>query len=182
MAARHEPDPHHLLHFSEDPGIERFVPHVPATNPAQPPLVWTVDDPHAPLFWFPRQCPRITFWTEDGQPADRLGPTSAGRVHAIEAQWLERVRTCRLFIYRFRPTGFLPWPDADGYWVSDAEQAPVDVAPAGDLLALHEARGIELRVVPDLAPLRAAVVASGLRFSMCRLADAVGWTAGPVSR
>ena len=34
----------------------------PATNPDQPPMVWTIDEVHAPLLWFPRDCPRITFW------------------------------------------------------------------------------------------------------------------------
>jgi hypothetical protein len=172
MEPRHQPRPSHLLHYSEDPGIERFVPHVPATNPDQPPLVWAVDEPHAPLFWFPRDCPRITFWSEDGTPADALGATSAARVHAIEAAWLDRLQTCRLSAYRFAPDGFAPWPDADGYWVADEVRLPVDVAPVGDLLERHEERGIELRVLPSLAALADAVVRSGYRFSMCRMANA----------
>ena len=32
LAAYRGEGPHALWHFSEDPGIERFVPHVPATN------------------------------------------------------------------------------------------------------------------------------------------------------
>jgi hypothetical protein len=172
MQPRHLPDPAVLLHFSEDPHIERFVPHVPATNPDQPPMVWTVDDLHAPLFWFPRDCPRITFWTADGTPADALGPTTAARVHAIEAGWLDRLRACALFVYRFEPAGFRPWDDADGYWVADAAQVPLGVEPVGDLLEHHRGRGIELRVLTDLIPLRDAVVRSGYRFSMARMANA----------
>lgn len=38
-----------LYHFSEDPSIERFVPHVPRTNPTHPPAVWAIDEVHAPL-------------------------------------------------------------------------------------------------------------------------------------
>ena len=46
-----------VLHFSEDPTIERFVPHV-APTPQQPePYVWTVDHDQAPSCRFPRQCP-----------------------------------------------------------------------------------------------------------------------------
>jgi hypothetical protein len=30
---RREADAGDLFHFSQDPSIERFVPHVPATNP-----------------------------------------------------------------------------------------------------------------------------------------------------
>jgi hypothetical protein len=171
MDARHERSPAALWHFSEDPAIERFVPHVPATNPTQPPLVWAIDDPHAPLFWFPRECPRITFWTEDGSPADRLGATTAHRVHAIERGWLDRMRACRLLAYRFEPVGFRPWPEADGYWVSSDEQRPLGLSPVGDLLARHDERAIELRILDDLRPLRDAVVASGYRFSMCRMSN-----------
>ncbi len=137
MAARHEHHPEHLWHYSEDPGITRFLPHVPATNPDQPPMVWTIDEVHAPLLWFPRDCPRITFWSDDGSPADRLGPTTASRVHAMEPGWVERMRACRLFVYRFAVDGFRPWPDADGYWVADDERAALDVAPVGDLFELH---------------------------------------------
>ena len=171
MASRHQVDPEHLWHFSEDPSIERFVPHVPATNPDQPPRVWAVDDVHAPLFWFPRDCPRISFWAEDGSPPVALGETSAPRVHAIEEAWLERVQRCELWVYRFAVDGFEPWPGADGYWVSTREHAPIDVVPVGDLLERHRERGIELRVLPDLRELRDAVVESGYRFSMCRMAN-----------
>jgi hypothetical protein len=172
MQPRHLPDPDRLLHFSEDPDIERFVPHVPATNPGQPPQVWAVDDLHAPLFWFPRDCPRITFWSGDETPVDALGPTTATRVHAIEEAWFDRVRTCELYVYRFDPGGFAPWSDADGYWVSADPQVPRGVDPVGDLLEHHRACGIELRVLPNLMPLRDAVLRSGYRFSMCRMANA----------
>ena len=171
MEPRHQDDPPHLLHFSEDPGIERFVPHVPVTNPGEPPMVWTVDEVHAPLFWFPRDCPRITFWSDDGSPADGLGATAARRVHAIEEAWVDTVARCALHVYRFGPEAFRPWPDADGYWVATEAQVPLDVAPVGDLFERHREQAIELRVLPDLRPLRDAVLASGYRFSMCRMAN-----------
>jgi hypothetical protein len=171
METRHQPDPAHLWHFSEDPTIERFVPHVPPTNPDQPPLVWTIDEVHAPLFWFPRDCPRITFWADDGRPPDALGTTTATRVHAVEDAWLERVQECELWVYRFAVDGFEPWPGADGYWVSEREHRPLDVAPVGDLLERHRERGIDLWVLPDLRELRDQVVESGYRFSMCRMAN-----------
>ena len=119
MESRHQADPEHLRHFSEDPAIERFVPHVPATNPDQPPMVWTVDDVHAPLFWFPRDCPRITFWADDGCPPDasarprRRGCTRSRRAGSSACS------ACELWVYRFAVDGFEPWPGADGYWVSD---------------------------------------------------------------
>ena len=162
MEARHQADPEHVWHYSEDPAIERFVPHVPATNPEQPPMVWAVDDLHSPLFWFPRDCPRITFWSDDERTP---------RTHAIEEAWLERVNACELWVYRFAVDGFEPWPDADGYWVSHGEHAPLDVAPVGDLLERHRERGIDLWVLPDLRELRDQVIESGYRFSMCRMTN-----------
>lgn len=162
MAARHQPDPTVLLHYSEDPTIEAFRPHVPATNPEQPPMVWTVDEVHAPLFWFPRDCPRITFWAEDRQ----------WRVHAIEAAWLKRVRACQLYEYRFDPLPFAPWGEADGYWTTAEVATPTTVAPVGDLLTRHADAGIELRVLDELRTLRDEVLTSGHRFSMARMANA----------
>ena len=51
-----------LFHYSEDPGIVRFEPHVPRTNPDVPAAVWAIDEARAPLYWFPRDCPRVTVW------------------------------------------------------------------------------------------------------------------------
>jgi hypothetical protein len=81
------------------------------------------------------------------------------------------METVALFVYRFDVGGFSPWPDAGGYWVSERAQRPLDVAPVGDLLALHRGRGIELRILDDLRPLRDAVLSSGYRFSMSRMAN-----------
>jgi hypothetical protein len=161
-----------LLHFSEDPSIARFEPHVPPTNPDLPPMVWAIDEEHSPAYWFPRDCPRITFWSADGSPPAALGPTSARRVHAIEASWLPRMREAVLYAYRFDPAPFEPWGEADGHLVSRSAVEPVSVEPVGDLVARHAEARIELRLVPDLAPLRDAVVASGYRFSMIRLRNA----------
>ena len=96
--------PHALWHVSENPSIERFAPHVSATAELDEPLVWAVDTRHLPFYWFPRDCPRGTFWadsTTDPYDAERLLGGSS-RVHAIEEAWLERMRTTR----RSSPTGF----------------------------------------------------------------------------
>ena len=73
-----------LFHFSEEPTIQRFEPHVPQTQPEASPLVWAIDETHAPNYFFPRDCPRVCFW--DGPRttrADRerfLGPSNAATV------------------------------------------------------------------------------------------------------
>jgi hypothetical protein len=55
----HEPG---QVHFSEDPGIGVFVPHVAATSRQDLPYVWAVDGDRAPAYWFPRRCPRVMAW------------------------------------------------------------------------------------------------------------------------
>ena len=151
MASRHEVDPEHLWHYSEDPAIERFVPHVPATNPEQPPMVWTIDDVHAPLFWFPRDCPRITFWADDGSPPDRLGATTRhpGARHrgGLARAGAERASSgCT----GSRSTGSSRGPTPTATGCRTTSTPPLDVAPVGDLFERHRERGIELRVLADL--------------------------------
>jgi hypothetical protein len=163
-----------LLHFSEDPSITSFVPHVPPTNPTQRPGVWAIDAEHAPAYWFPRDCPRATVWANDDDELARLRAvflTTASRVHATELGWLDRMRTTTLFAYELDPGSFAPWPEAEGQWISREAVEPLSVTRVGDLLARHAEAGIELRFVPDLAVFWAAVVSSGVPFSGIRLAN-----------
>jgi len=165
-----------LLHFSEDPTIRLFRPHVAATADEREPFVWAVDDEHAPSFWFPRDCPRACCWagrsvTDEG--AELLGLGGARRLHAIEARWLDRVRDCRLYAYKFDSSLFrLKLADA-GYWVAQCEVKPMSVRPVGDLLARHAEAEIELRIVQNLWPLIDKIIASGLEFSIIRKRNAV---------
>lgn len=167
--------PARLYHFSEDRGIERFVPHVPRTNPSHPPAVWAIDGQHAPLYWFPRDCPRVTIWprhaADQAAFAERFS-TTAPRVHAIESGWLHRMRATTLYRYELDPAGFEPWTAATGQWIGYAEVAPIDVIPVGDLLAAHAAASIELRIVPSLWPLHDIAVRGEFEFSVVRMHNA----------
>lgn len=164
-----------MLHFSEDPTITRFAPHVAATARQAEPYVWAVDARRSPDYWFPRQCPRAMAWvTAATADADReriVGVGSGERVHAIEYRWLDAMRTVELFAYRlpaekFRPFG-TPVPNAH---VATEPVEPLGPAePVGDLLALHEQAGIQLRVLADIGPFWAAVITSTLGFSGIRL-------------
>jgi hypothetical protein len=149
---------------------------VPATRPEVEPLVWAIDEEHAPLYWFPRDCPRVTFWPGPETARETVerffAHTDARRIHAIEAAWLERVQACELYAYRLDPVSFAPRDDADGHWVSREVVEPLGVEPVGDLLARHVRARIELRVTPSLWPLHDAVAASDLRFSMVRMRNA----------
>lgn len=96
-------------------------------------------------------------------------------MHAIEYRWLERMRTVQLFVYRFPAASFAPigTPEPHAY-VSTRTVRPLGPPDsAGDLLALHEAAGMQLRVLPRLDGLWAAVAASSLGFSGIRLRNAV---------
>ncbi|HWO67080.1 MAG TPA: hypothetical protein VNO31_44315, partial [Umezawaea sp.] len=80
------PEPGQVLHFSEDPTITRFVPHVAATARQRTPYVWAVAAARCPDYWFPRACPRTMAWTTpttlpDDQ--DRLLGPAASRLHAV---------------------------------------------------------------------------------------------------
>jgi len=164
-----------LYHFSEDPTIERFVPHVPKTNPAHRAAVWAIDQERAPLYWFPRECPRVTIWPFDdgGLAAFRSRfTTAARRLHAIEFEWLERMRNAKVYRYEFDADGFEPWKQANGQWITDREVVPSAVEPVGDLLDAHHRAGIELRLAPSLWPLRDAAVEGEFDFSLVRMHNA----------
>ncbi|HKS99550.1 MAG TPA: hypothetical protein VJT31_08480 [Rugosimonospora sp.] len=172
------PAPGEVLHFSEDAGIRRFVPHVAPTSRQPEPYVWAVDAVRAPDYWFPRQCPRAMAWTVPGtRDADReriLGPGGGERVHAIEYRWLAELHRVRLYAYRlpaapFRPIG-TPVPHAV---VATEPVTPLGPpVPVGDLLGLYEEAGIQLRVLSNLWPFWDAVITSSLGYSGIRLRNA----------
>lgn len=78
------PAPDEVLHFSEDPTITRFVPHVAATARQPEAYVWAVDHARAPDYWFPRQCPRALAWVTPSTTTPDRASLGGPRVHAIE--------------------------------------------------------------------------------------------------
>lgn len=167
-----------VLHFSEDPSITSFVPHVAATATDPAAYVWAVDEANAPSYWFPRACPRAMAWsTERTTAADRsrvLGPTAV-RVHAIEYGWLPRLQAARLFAYRFDAEAFEPYGDPAAPHAFVARRPVVPLGPpqpVGDLLVLHEQAGIELRLLGSLWPWWEVVTTTSVGFSGIRLRNA----------
>ncbi|HEY4608879.1 MAG TPA: hypothetical protein VIH06_06735 [Ilumatobacteraceae bacterium] len=164
-----------LYHFSEDPSIERFVPHVPRTNPTHRAAVWAIDYERAPLYWFPRDCPRVTIWPFDDVQLTAFRSrftTSARRLHAIESGWYERMCKAQVYRYEFDADGFEPWEQANGQWISDREVVPSAVEPVGDLIDAHHSAGIELRLTPSLWPLHDVALERQFDFSVVRMHNA----------
>lgn len=164
-----------VFHLSEDPSITRFVPHVPRTNPDAQAAVWAIDRVHAPLYWFPRDCPRVTAWPRTPTEAEAFRSsfhTDAWRVHGAELAWLDRIRRITLFRYEFDASDFRPWADAIGQFVCDHPVEPLGVEPMGDLLEAHVQVGIELRFVPSLWHLQDLAVDDRWDFSLVRMSNA----------
>jgi hypothetical protein len=166
-----------LWHVSEDPTIARFAPHHVPTARTDELLVWAVDTRHLPLYWFPRDCPRCTFWadsrTTDADVGRFLDGQRERRVHVIEEGWLGRVGVARLYLYRLPVESFTEDREVAGYWVSRATVDPLERVEIDDLVGRHAAAGIGLRAAPNLWPLWDTVVASTLEFSGIRLRNAL---------
>jgi hypothetical protein len=163
--------PHALWHVSDDSSIGRFEPHRAPTALSEEPLVWAIDTRHLPLYWFPRDCPRGTFWADESttpQDAERL-LLGSSRVHAIQSDWLDAMRSARLVAYRLPAETFEPYAEAGGYWTTSELVEPLELMELGDLLVLHVEADIELRIVPDLGALWQRVIASTIQFSGMRL-------------
>ena len=154
-----------LWHVSEEAEIARFEP--------RDGRVWAIDTRHLPLYWFPRDCPRATFWAVEettDDDADRfLAGDRSRRVHVIEPGWLDRMRAARLYVYRLPGATFEP---EDRYWISHATVEPLDCSQYSDLIGLHAGAEIELRIAPKLPELWERVAASTLDCSGIRLRNA----------
>jgi hypothetical protein len=171
------PEPGQVLHFSEDPTITRFAPHVAATAQQPQAYVWAVDHDRAPDYWFPRQCPRALAWvTPETTDADReriIGPGGGQRVHAVEYGWLERMRTVELYAYRFAAQDFRPFGEPVHAQVATTQVTPLGPPErVGDLFELYEEAGIQLKVLPVLLPFWEQVISTTLGFSGIRLRNA----------
>jgi hypothetical protein len=167
-----------LHHFSEDPAIIRFVPRPPLALPDVEPLVWAIDDWHAPAYFFPRDCPRVCFWplptTTPDDNARWFAAVPGRMVIAIESAWLERLCAARLYRYRMPEETFVNIHD-HGVHISREPVTPLSVVPMGDLLAALADAAVELRITPSLVPLGRAILQTTLHFSLIRMRNAWGW-------
>ena len=158
---------HALWHVSEDPDLGVFVP--------RDGKVWAIDTRHLPLYWFPRDCPRATWWavesTTDADVERWLDGDRTRRVHAIDVHWLQRVRDAYVYAYRMPDEPFDVVED-DRFYIASSTVEALERIELGDLLARHADAGIELRITPGLLGLWDEVVGTTLDFSGIRLRNA----------
>ncbi|MEU8814510.1 DUF6886 family protein [Actinoplanes sp. NPDC048796] len=173
------PEAGQVLHFSEDPTIELFVPHVAATARETEAYVWAVGPDRAPDYWFPRQCPRAMAWVRPGtSEEDRariIGAGGGNRVHVIEYTWWNAMQTTTLYAYRLPAAPFRPIDDTDEppAVVATEPVRPLGPAePVGNLIDCHAAAGIQLRLLTNLWPFWTEVITTTVGFSAIRLRNA----------
>jgi len=176
-----------LFHFSDDPGIDVFLPRsvrVPARRASgqewlNGPLVWAIDEIHQAMYLFPRECPRILLWPTPGTRAedkDTWWQGSAARMIAyIETGWRARLEETLLCRYEFADRDFENLGDA-GMWVSRGEVRPVGTQRIDDLPGDLSRLSVELRTVESLVPLK-EVWTTSLHASGIRLRNAKDWPA-----
>ena len=163
-----------LFHVSEEMRIARFEPRPSPSTLDLGTCVWSICETHLGNYLLPRDCPRVCF---------RRGPQTteadaerflqgASHVVAFEAAWLADVRAARLALYEMPPQSFFEADAEAGYWISRDAVEPLGMTIVEDSLAALTGSGAEVRVLPDLWPLRDAVVASSLRFSIIRYRNA----------
>ncbi|WP_297112731.1 DUF6886 family protein [uncultured Devosia sp.] len=161
-----------LYHLSELPDIARFDPR-PSAYTDQP-AVWAISAERIANYLVPRDCPRVCF---------RAGPQTTATditrhledhrpVVAIEARWLERLRTGRLYRYAMPREGFVMQDEDAGYWVAHQPVTPLGVDKVEDLAAAIARAGATLRVLLSLWALHDEIRASSLVYSMIRMRNA----------
>jgi hypothetical protein len=162
-----------LFHISEEPGIERFEPRT--SEYTGEPVVWAIEADRLCNYLVPRECPRVTYYAgRETNAADvERFLVSGPAVVAVESGWLERLRSCRLYSYNLPPETFECLDECAGYFVSRVPVVPVRVEVFDDPIAELLKRGVELRFLPSLWPLRDAVVASSLQYSLIRMRNAL---------
>ncbi|GIP39112.1 hypothetical protein J31TS4_23920 [Paenibacillus sp. J31TS4] len=153
-----------LYHYSEKPGIERFVPRQLQRRPGFPAVVWALHESSEFTYWFPRDCPRIVLRrTETLSEENRerfFAHTDAPAIVTIESGWYARLQACTLYRYSLPEELFELFDRTAGYYIAKETVVPAQVTVLTKLVDRLLEHGVELRLTPNLHPLREAILAS----------------------
>jgi hypothetical protein len=170
-----------LYHFSENADIALFRPHIAKTSAIRDEaLVWAIDAWHAPMYFVPRDCPRVCFWAGQNTTIEdrkRWLPVPEPRfVMVVETSWLERIRVTAVYRYTLPEASFVPVGNARGTYISRETVTPVRVEPVGNLLEAIASADVQLRELARIGPLwKQLESASTLARSGIRLLNAAGY-------
>ena len=168
-----------LFHVSEESDIQVFHPRLPKRKDLDPTigLVWAIDEEHLPNFLVPRDCPRVTYHVSSQTNSEDRNRffSSYGACHAVvlENSWYYTIMNTILYIYEFDPNDFSLFDPVAGYYVAQSTQYPISKVVVRDLLAEILCRNVELRITDNLWDLADAVKASSLKWSLCRMKNAL---------
>jgi hypothetical protein len=167
-----------LFHVSEEPDIGLFAPRpVPSLDVGvSGDAVWAVDEDHLPNYLLPRDCPRVTYAVGSKTTADDIARffdnTQATRIIVVEQAWMDRIFAAVLHVYEMPPEPFELADASAGYYISRKAMEPLSARELRNPFDEIIDRGCEVRLVPDLWPLRDSVIKSTLDFSIIRMKNA----------
>jgi hypothetical protein len=138
-----------LYHFSDRDDIAVFKPRAPLRHPHAEPLVYAIDEWHSPLYFFPRDCPRIAVW-----PVETSSPEDVSKYRALTDKrmlmFVEENPSGELFRYEMDPLdGFQNTGDI-GVWISRQDVIPLYMTRLNDLAEESVKANVEVVVVESL--------------------------------
>jgi hypothetical protein len=153
-----------LYHFSEDSNIKTFIPRIINGQKENIPLVWAVDEEHSVNYYFPRECPRIIYNKTGNISKDDeikyFSNTISNKIIVIENNWLDVINNTILYKYIFDDKGFELYDKVAGYYVTKKEIKPIKIETINNILMEIIKKNIELRITPNLYPLRNELIKS----------------------
>lgn len=154
-----------LFHFSDVPGIKKFLPRKISYNDL-PPVVWGIDEEHSVNYFFPRDCARIIYAKSDSMnktDEDKFfNNTNYNKIITINKRDEERLRNAVIYKYTFNDQGFELIDKIAGYYICLNEVLPVKVEQMNNLIDKIKNAGAELRFTDDLNSLRVEILNSSI--------------------
>jgi len=165
-----------LVHVSEESNIEVFIPRIPYRNDVDQSkgLVWALTEHQLKKFLTPRDCPRITYCTNETttqEDIQKYFTTTSHYCVAIENGWFKRMANTIIYAYEFDSANFY-FDSKAGFYVSDQTEKPISITKYDDLFNTLFEMDIEIRILNNLWRLADEIGKTSLHLSMCRMGNA----------